>query len=80
MQDHFKKCKDEYAELLEGVDPTTCHYEPCFSGEDTHLPKEGHAPPTAFTYKLKKDHENTKTVSQLVAEFVAKAQEEVKTV
>ena len=80
MCDHVKKCKDRYADLLEGNDPTTGRFEPCFSQEDTHLPKEGHALSTGFTYELEKDHENTKTVNQLIAEFTAKAQEEVKAV
>ena len=77
MRDHVKKCKDMYQDLLEGSDAETGLYEPCFCKGDTHLLKEGLAPPTSFTYKLEEKRVNTKTIEQLILEFCAKAQEEV---
>ena len=77
MRDHVKKCKDTYHDLLEGSDAETGLCEPCFCRGDTHLLKEGLAPPKPFTYKLEEKRVNTTTIEQLVLEFCAKAQEEV---
>ena len=80
MRDHVKKCKETYHNFLEGSDAETGLYEPCFQKGDTHLLKEGLAPSMPFTYKLEEKRVNTKTIEQLILEFSAKAQEEVRAV
>ena len=77
MRDHVKKCKDTYHNLLEGSDAETGLYKPCFCKGDTYLSKEGLAPPTPFTYKLEGKRVNSKTIEQLISEFLTKTKEEV---
>ena len=59
-----------YCNLLEGSDAETGLYEPCFCKADTHLPKEGLAPSTPFTYKLEEKRFNTKMIEQLIQNSV----------
>ena len=62
MRDHVKKCKDEYQELLEGIDIATSQFEPSFHKGDTHLPKEGQAPSTDFILQAGREsskHQNS---------------------
>ena len=77
MRDHVKKCKGDYSELLESSDAQPRKYEPCFRKGDKHLPKEGLASCTRFTYKLDDKQVNTKTIQQLIDEFKARAEKEV---
>ena len=77
MRDHVKKCQNMYQDLLKGSDAETVLYEPCFYKGDTHLSKEGLAPPTLFTHKLEEKRVNIKMMGQLISEFQAQAQEEV---
>ena len=76
MRDHVKKCKGDHSELLESSGAEPGKYEPCFHKGYKHLPKEGLASHTRFTYKLDK-WVNTKTIQQLIDEFKARAEKEV---
>ena len=77
IRDHVKKCKGDHSELLESSDAEPGQYEPCFHKGDKHLPKEGLASCTRFTYKLDDKQVNTKTIQQLINEFKARAEKEV---
>ena len=80
MRDHVKKCKGDHSELLESSDAEPGQYEPCFHKGDKHLPKEGLASCTRFTYKLDNKWANTKTIQQLIDGFKARAEKEVSAV
>ena len=80
IRDHVKKCKGDHSELLESSDAEPGQYEPCFHKGDKHLPKEGLASCTRFTYKLDDKQVNTKTIQQLINEFKARAEKEVSAV
>ena len=68
MRDHIKKCKDTYCNLLDGSDAETGLYEPCFCQRDTH---------PHLHLQAGGERVNTKTIEQLISEFLAKAQDEV---